>query len=127
MRSAMTDDDYEVAGPRLPVACNGSVMSSDGRPSWPYLAMTCQSIGRNGQDKNGNYAGTPIREVCIKAFLKIWRAPTTQVSRAWHAGAEGSTPQMGEASLSCIRYRVTAKSTRRIAITVQILMRDISG
>jgi hypothetical protein len=46
-------------------------------------------------------------------------------AQRWHAGAGGSTPQMGEASLSCIRYRVTAKSTRRIAITVQILMRDI--
>jgi len=33
--------------------------------------------------------------------------------------------QISEVSLSCVRYRVTAKSTRRIAMTIQILMRDI--
>src|SRR5262245_31036487 len=62
--------------------------------------------------------------VMADAFLL---EPLRVGAQRWHAGAEGSTPQMGEASLSCIRYRVTAKSTRRIAITVQILMRDISG
>ena len=35
--------------------------------------------------------------------------------------------QIGEGCLSCIKYRVTAKSTRRIAMTIQILMRDIRG
>src|SRR5262249_10816651 len=48
-------------------------------------------------------------------------------AQRWHAGAEGSSAQIREVSLSCIRYRVTAKSTRRIAITVQRLMRDIRG
>ena len=33
--------------------------------------------------------------------------------------------QISEVSLSCIRYRVTAKSARRIAMTIQILMRVI--
>jgi hypothetical protein len=35
--------------------------------------------------------------------------------------------QISGVCLSCIRYRVTAKSTRRIAMTIQILMRDIMG
>ena len=34
----------------------------------------------------------------------------------WHAGAEGSSAQIREGCLSCVRYRVTAKSTRRIAM-----------
>src|SRR5262249_35360346 len=46
-------------------------------------------------------------------------------AQRWHAGAEGSLAQISEVSLSCVRYRVTAKSTRRIATTIQILMRDI--
>jgi hypothetical protein len=48
-------------------------------------------------------------------------------AQRWHAGAEGSLAQISGVSLSCIRYRVTAKSTRRIAMTIQILMRDIMG
>src|SRR5262249_48650780 len=64
------------------------------------------------------------------------RSPNAQTSlggplrvgaQRWHAGAEGLSTQIGEGCLSCARYRVTAKSTRRIAITVQILMRDIRG
>jgi hypothetical protein len=35
--------------------------------------------------------------------------------------------QISGVCLSCIRYRVTAKSTRRIAMTIQILMRDMMG
>src|SRR5262245_22808298 len=45
----------------------------------------------------------------------------------WHAGAEGSSAQIREGCLSCVRYRVTAKSTRRIAMTTQILVRNIKG
>jgi hypothetical protein len=52
------------------------------------------------------------------------RSPEAQ---RWHAGAEGSLAQISGVCLSCIRYRVTAKSTRRIAMTIQILMRDIMG
>ena len=48
-------------------------------------------------------------------------------AQRWHAGAEGSLAQISGVCLSCIRYRVTAKSTRRIAMTIQILMRDIMG
>jgi hypothetical protein len=48
-------------------------------------------------------------------------------AQRWHAGAEGSLAQISGVCLSCIRYRVTAKSTRRIAMTIQILMRDIIG
>jgi hypothetical protein len=33
--------------------------------------------------------------------------------------------QINEVSLSCIRYRVIAKSARRIAMIIQILMRGI--
>src|SRR6516162_11115278 len=46
-------------------------------------------------------------------------------AQRWHAGAEGSSAQIREGCLSCIRYRVTAKSTRRMAMTIQILMRNI--
>src|SRR5262245_8286950 len=48
-------------------------------------------------------------------------------AQRWHAGAEGSSAQIREGSLSCIRYRVTAKSMRKITMTIQILMRDIRG
>src|SRR5262249_47052906 len=48
-------------------------------------------------------------------------------AQRWHAGAEGSLAQISGVCLSCIRYRVTAKSTRRMAMTIQILMRDIMG
>ena len=48
-------------------------------------------------------------------------------AQRWHAGAEGSSAQIREGCLSCVRYRVTAKSTRRIAMTTQILVRNIKG
>src|SRR5262249_38951901 len=48
-------------------------------------------------------------------------------AQRWHAGAEGSSAQIREGCLSCVRYRVTAKSTRRIAMTTQILVRNINA
>jgi hypothetical protein len=46
-------------------------------------------------------------------------------SQRWHAAAVGLSAQIGESAFSRIRYRVTAKSTRRMAMTNQISSRDI--
>src|SRR6516164_4867219 len=74
----------------------------------------------------------------IVLAITTWAAPRKPMAlffghlrengaQRWHAGAEGSSAQIREGSLSCIRYRVTAKSMRKITMTIQILMRDIRG
>jgi hypothetical protein len=48
-------------------------------------------------------------------------SPLRVGGQRWHAGAEGSLAQIAEVSLSCIRYRVTANSTRRIAAARELV------
>src|SRR5262249_28558275 len=70
-----------------------------------------------------------VQQTAATATVPLWKSHrngSSEVQR-WHAGAEGSLAQISGVCLSCIRYRVTAKSTRRIAMTIQILMRDIRG
>src|SRR5215471_12713411 len=66
-----------------------------------------------------------LRRQRQRSPLETSRGNGSPEAQRWHAGAEGSLAQIGGVCLSCIRYRVTAKTTRRIAMTIQILMRDI--
>src|SRR5262249_26827399 len=68
-----------------------------------------------------------LRRQRQRSFFGTSRGNGSPEAQRWHAGAEGSLAQISGVCLSCIRYRVTAKSTRRIAMTIQILMRDIMG
>jgi len=68
-----------------------------------------------------------LRRQRQRSPLETSRGNGSPEAQRWHAGAEGSLAQISGVCLSCIRYRVTAKSTRRIAMTIQILMRDIMG
>src|SRR5262249_33338036 len=55
-----------------------------------------------------------LRRQRQRSFFGTSRGNGLPEAQRWHAGAEGSLAQISGVCLSCIRYRVTAKSTRRI-------------
>jgi len=81
--------------------------------------------GNQDEDTATDTQNAAVLRLDLKVKVRTANRRGEDGAQRWHVGAEGSSAQIREGCLSCVRYRITAKSTRRIAMTTQILMRNI--